>query len=108
DNACHHNDAQGQNQREPPELIQRQVGHIHAVEAEEDIGDGEQNGDGGQHLHDDVQVVGDDGGKGVHHTGNDGGVDIGHLNSLAHLDEHVLQQVVVLLIKGDDAAPEDL
>src|SRR5699024_4144719 len=68
----------------------------------------EQDGDGGQHLHDDVQVVGDDAGEGIHHARDNGGVDVGHLNGLTHLNEHVLQQVVVLLIEGDDAAAEDL
>ena len=40
----------------------------------------------------------------LQHAGDDVGVDLGHLDGLPHLDEHVLQQVVVLLVEGDDPA----
>ena len=36
---------------------------IHTVETEEDIWDRQQNRDRREHLHDDVQIIGDDGAK---------------------------------------------
>ena len=51
-----HNTDQDQSKDEgdPPELIQGKSHYVHAIEAEYDIGDRQQNGDRGQHLHDDV------------------------------------------------------
>ena len=59
-------------------------------------------------LHGDVEVVGNHGGKRVHHTGDDGGIDLRHLDGLAHLDEHVLQKIVVLLVQRDNPPSENL
>ena len=89
-------------------MVQRQPQHIHPVESKNDVGNGHQNGDGAENLHGDVEVVGDHGGKCVHHTGDDGGIDLRHLDGLAHLDEHVLQKIVVLLVQRDNPPSENL
>ena len=49
-------------------MVQGQVGHVHSIEAENDVGQGQQDSERGQHLHDDVQVIGNHGGKRIHHT----------------------------------------
>ena len=56
----HNDDGHTHQQRHPPELIQGQpAGDVHAEVAENDVGHRHENGDRGEHLHNDVQVVGD-------------------------------------------------
>ena len=82
--------------------------NIHAIEAKDNIGDRHDDGDSSQDLHNDIEVIGDDGGKGIHGTGQNARVDITHLNGLLDLDEHIFQQILVVLIELDDPAPENL
>ena len=81
---------QGQYDREPEELGQRQAFHVHAVEAGDDVGDGYHDGDGGQHLHNDVQIIGDHRCKGIHGAGQNVQVDAGH-RDVQHLSQHPLR-----------------
>ena len=46
-----------------------QVDHVGAVQAKDDVGQLHNDGQRRQQLHDDVQVIVDDGRKGVHRVG---------------------------------------
>ena len=74
----------------------RQTIHIHSIKTEYHIRQSHHDGQCGQHLHHDVQVVGDHAGEGIHGAREDVPVDVAHLNGLLVLDDHVLQQVRVL------------
>ena len=49
---------------------------VHTVEAGDEGGNHQDDGDGGHALHDGVHVVGDDGGERIHRTGQDVAIDI--------------------------------
>ena len=87
---------------------QRHILHIHAIEAKDDIGNGHQNGDDGEHFHDNIQIVGDHRSKGIHGAAEDAGIDIGHFNGLFKFDDHIFQQILILFIKLEDPAAEQL
>ena len=70
--------------------------HVGAPQAEHDGGHRQNDGDGGQQLHHDVQVVGNHAGKRIHGARENVPVDVAHLNGLLVLDDHVLQKVRVL------------
>ena len=98
----------GDHRREPPPLHTRHPIDIHAIKAKDDIGDRHHDGDDRKHLHDDVQVVGDDRSESVHRAGQDVGINVTHLDGLMDLDEHIFQQILVFLIQLDELAPHDL
>ena len=91
-----------------PRVGNGQIYGIYAVECKNDIGYLKDNGHNGQPPHNEVKVVGYDRGEAVHHTGKDAGVDTGHLDSLLHLDENVLKEVLILVVELYDSAAEYL
>ena len=75
--------------REPPFRI-RQSADIHAIETENDIRDCHDDGNYRQNFHHDVQIVGNDGSKGIHCSGKDVGVNVTHLYRLMNLNQYIL------------------
>ena len=61
--------------------------HVRAPQTKDDRGNRQDNRHGGQHLHDDIQVVGNDRGERVHCAGENVAIDVAHLNGLLVLDE---------------------
>ena len=85
-----------------------EVGGVHTVEAEDHGRDGHDDGDDGQAPHDDVQIVRDDRPERLDHRGDDPRIDIAHLDRLPHLDQDVLEEVLVLVIELDRAPAQEL
>ena len=101
----------GQEQREhygEPRVRNWQIHGVYAVECENDIGYLKDNGHNGQPPHNEVKVVGYDRREAVHHTGENSGVDTGHLDSLLHLDEHVFKKILILVVELYNSSAEDL
>lgn len=69
--------------------------HIHPVETGYQCRDHQRNGKAGHAFHDGIHVVGDDGGKGVHRSGEDIAVDVYGIKCLFQLDNHVFYQFLV-------------
>ena len=67
-------------------------GYLVVLQGEKHQDDGQR----GEEFHDHVEVVGNDGGKGVHHPAQDMPVDVGPLKGLPELHHHVLQEVLVV------------
>ena len=82
-------------------------GHVHAVKRAHDAGDHEDDGQAGEHLHDLVQVVGDDGAKGVAQAPHDLGEDLGHVRGLFVFYKHIVQQVAFFGRHGQVGAGGD-
>ena len=95
-------------QRRDPRLCHRQTSDIHAIEAKDDVRNRHDDRDDGQHLHDDVEVVGNDRCKGIHRTGKDVGIDVTHLDRLVDLDQHIIQQILIFFIELDEFTAHDL
>lgn len=74
---------------------------VHAPEAEEQGRDGQDNRNGGQEPHDQVQVVADDGGEDFHGAVDDAAVHLYHFDGLLVLDNDIFQQVFVFLVHFD-------
>lgn len=91
DDGGHHGDEEG-----VMRVLERQR-NVHAIDAGHERRKHEDDGDAGEELHDDADVVGDDRGKGVHHAAEDVAVDVGHLDGLLVVDDDVLQEVLVVL-----------
>ena len=85
----------GQQRRKRPVIEQRHAlerqAYIHAIEAEHDVGDSHHDRDNREHLHHDIQIVGDDARKRVHRSRQRVGIDVAHLDCLMDLDEHVFE-----------------
>ena len=86
----------------------RQTIHIHSIKTEYHIRQSHHDGQCGQHLHHDVQVVGNDRCKGVHRVGKDVCIDRTHLDCLLDLDDNIFQKLFILIIQLDDAAAQNL
>ena len=54
---------------------------VHTVEAGDEGGNHQDDGDGGHALHDGVHVVGDDGGECVHRAGQDIAININSVST---------------------------
>lgn len=83
-------------------LLKRQ-GNVHPVQAGQHDGDGQDNGDGSEGFHHMVLVVGDDRCEGVHHSAQDGAVDLAHLQGLLDLDQSIFQQLFIFFKHGEIA-----
>ena len=46
--------------------MKRQAIHIHSIETEDDIRYSHHDSDDCQYFHDDIEIIGDDRGKGIH------------------------------------------
>ena len=88
-------------------LLERQR-DIHTVDAAYDVWNHHYNCETGQKFHDSVHVVGDDGSKGVHGSGQDITVDVGHADGLPVFGDRVLQQVRFILAELHAAHAQDL
>ena len=73
--------------------------HVHAVEAGDECGDHQHDAEAGHALHDGVDVVRDDGGEGIHRARQDVAVDVDGVDRLLQLDEHVVQQSHVQIVR---------
>src|SRR5689334_3953488 len=73
-------------------------GHVHSIKGGHCAWQADNDRECCERLHYAVQVVGDDRGKGIHHAREDLGGDGGHLDGLLVLSEHILEQVLILLI----------
>ena len=76
---------------------ERYLDEVHAEEGGDKGRDRDDDGQDGESLHDDVEVVVDDGGEGVHHAGEKVGIDLAHLQGLVQFDGGVFHQVEIVL-----------
>src|SRR5215204_4976686 len=58
--------------------------------------------DGGQTLHDTIQIIRNNRSEGIHHTRKDLSIDAGHLNGLLVFSEHIFKQFLIVLIIVED------
>ena len=96
-----HGDRNADEQPEPPRKVGKRDGHVHAPEACDQRGHADDDRDDRQKLHDHVDVVGDDGGKGVHRARENVAVDGTHLHCLTGLDDDVVKKILIFLVSRD-------
>ena len=96
-----HDDADADEQPESPRETGKGNGDVHAPQAGDEGRHRDDERDDGEQFHDDVQVVGDDGGVGVHGPRENVAVDVTHLHCLTRFDDDVVEQIAVVLVSRD-------
>src|SRR5690606_8922643 len=76
--------------------------HVHAVNAGYQYGKGEHNGNGGKALHHQVEVIGNDAGKGIHGAAEDVGVHVGHFQGLGGVYDQVVQEFLLIIVEAQE------
>jgi hypothetical protein len=83
-------------------MISKRECDVHSVKSRHKGWQIENDCEGGENLHDTIQVVGDDRSKGIHHAGKDLRIDVGHLNGLLVLGQYIFEQVLIIFIIVED------
>ena len=100
----------GEGKHEPgPGTVSTGDVDVHAEEACDESREHQGKRDQRQALHDDVHVVADDGGEGVHRARQDVGVDVRHRDGLLVVRDDIVQEVrLVLVVQLEDGTLDHL
>ena len=83
--------------------------NVHAEESCDEGRKHEGKGDYREPLHDDVHVVADNGGKGIHRSGEDVRIYVGHCNGLLVISDDIIKEVgLILVVELEDRAFDHL
>lgn len=71
-------------------MSQRNIIKIHAKKTGNHRWYGQYNRNRRQEFHDDIEIIGNNGGERIHHTAENAAVNVSHLNRLFILDDNIL------------------